>query len=136
MSRQDQNLVTVSVDGVNLGTFDKKTGGGTDSTETKYKRGGMGREVSLGGSPMVPNVTVSRLFEGLRDLELVRWLYTRAGKGRASMTEYLLDADGNVFGRGDTYSGILKKVMKGDTDSNSTGARTYDLEISTEGTIG
>jgi hypothetical protein len=26
--------------------------------------------------------------------------------------------------------------MKADSDSNSTGAGTYDLEVSTEGTIG
>jgi hypothetical protein len=136
MSRQDQHLITVRVDNVNLGTFDKRTGGGVDSNETKYRRGGMGQEVSLGGPTMVPNVTLTRLFEGPRDLDLVRWLYTRVGHGQVTVSDQFLDADGVPFGRPDVYTGRLKKVMKADSDSNSTGAGTYDLEVSTEGTIG
>jgi hypothetical protein len=136
MSRQDQHQVTLVVDGRPCGVFDKRTGGGVDSTETKYRPGSMGSERSLGGSQMVPNVTITRLFDGPRDLDLVRWLYTHAGKARVSCSDQLLDADGLPYGRPDVYTGVLKKVMKADSDSNSTGAGTYDVEISTEGGIG
>jgi hypothetical protein len=124
------------VDGRPCGVYDKRGGGGVDSTETKYRPGGMGFERSLGGSQMVPNITITRLFEGPRDLELVRWLYTRAGKAKVSCSDQLLDEDGLPYGRPDVYTGRLKKIMKSDSDSNSTAAGTYDLEISTEGTIG
>lgn len=136
MGLQEQHRVTVYVDGVRCGVFDKRAGGGVDSTEQKYKPGGMAPEVTLGGSQTVPNVTLTRLFDRQRDLELVRWLMTRCGRGAATCSDQYLDADGNPYGSPYIYTGILKSVKPGDADSNSNNADLYELEISTEGTVG
>src|SRR6187401_837440 len=67
MSRADQYRITVTIDGIDSGVWDKKTGGETDSEETKYRPGGMGESISLGGSRMTGNVTLQRLYVVPRD---------------------------------------------------------------------
>ena len=47
--RVDQFDVGVTVDGRDLGTWDKCEGGEVDSDEVTYKPGAMGPVVSLGG---------------------------------------------------------------------------------------
>lgn len=133
--RQDQYDVKVSVDGTDLGTFDKFTGGEVDSDETTYKPGAMAPRVSLGGSVNVGAVTVSRLFDLTRDEPLVHWLISRAGKGQAVVSKQPLDVDGNVNGRPLVYSGKLKQVNPPEVDSESSDAALIELEITPAGTV-
>lgn len=133
--RQDQWLITVSVDGSNLGTFDKCDGGDIDSSETKYMPGGMAPEKVLGGVATVSNVTVTRLFEADRDSEVARALASRAGRASMSVSKQPLDVDGNPFGSPTVYTGILKKVTVPPADSGATGASTWALELSTSGGV-
>ena len=135
MSRLDQYDVKVTVDDVDLGTFDKLSGGEIDSEETTYKPGGMGARVSLGGSVNVGNVTVSRLYQLNRDHLLVHWLITRAGKGEIVVAKQPLDVDGNVFGRPIVYSGRLKQVNPPEVDSESSDAALIELEMTPVGTV-
>jgi hypothetical protein len=135
MSRLDQYDVKVSVDGTDLGTWDKLTGGEIDSEETTYKPGGMGARVSLGGSINVGNVTVSRLYDLARDHLTVHWLIGRAGKGEAVISKQPLDPDGNVYGRPIVYSGRLKQVNPPEVDSESSDAALIELEITPVGTV-
>lgn len=136
MSRQDQHLTTVAVDGTDLGVFDTFSGGNVDSEETKYRAGGLQPEVALGGSVTVENVTVGRLYQLDRDHNISHWLMSRAGKGRVTITRQPLDVDGNVFGRPHVYTGILKAVTTPDQDSNSSDPSVLELEVSTNGTVG
>lgn len=129
-SRADQYAVTVTVDGRAIGTFDTFSGGEVDSEETKYRPGGMAAQVSLGGPVNVGNVTVGRLYDGVRDDELVPWLRSRIGKGAATVTRQPLDTDGNVFGRPWVYTGVLKMLTVPDHDSNSADAAMLELEVS------
>jgi len=135
MSRQDQYDVRVSVDGVDLGTFDTLTGGEIDSEETTYKPGAMGSRISLGGSVNIGNVTVERLYDLTRDHLTVHWLISRAGKGWAVVSKQPLDVDGNVFGRSLTYQGRLKQVTPPEHDSESSDAARIGLEITPVGTV-
>jgi hypothetical protein len=133
--RQDQYDIKVSVDGTDLGTFDKLSGGEVDSEETVYKPGAMGARISLGGSVNVGAVTVSRLYDLTRDHLLVHWLISRAGKGSAVVSKQPLDVDGNVFGRPVVYSGKLKQVNPPEVDSESSDAALIELEITPAGTV-
>jgi hypothetical protein len=132
--RQDQWSNTVTIDGTPMGVWDTLSGGDSDSEETKYKPGGMQPEVSLGGPRSIGNITLSRLL-GKPDWDYMRKMMNRTGQAKCIVSRQPLDTDGNPWGRPMTYRGILKAVMPGGTDSNSSGAQTWEIEISTEGSV-
>lgn len=135
MSRQDQYEITLMVDDRDCGVWDTKSGGGGDSEENKYREGGMGDQVSLGGPSTIENITLGRLFKGDRDSQLGKWLYSRRGKASAVVIRQKLDVDGHPFGEPWVWRGKLKMVTPGDVDSNSADPDTYEVEISTEGEV-
>jgi hypothetical protein len=132
-TRQDTWSIHVSVDGVNLGVFDKWTGGEVDSEEYKYKPGAMAPTVSLGGSKSVGNITVSRLYRLNRDHDRAQWLLNRAGKADGVISRQPLDVDGNAYGKPIVYRGKLKRVNFPEIDSESSNAGLLELEFSTDG---
>lgn len=137
MSRQDNYNVTLTVNGRQMGTYDKMEGGELDSDEVKYRSGNMGSQRSLGGPRMVGNITLTDLFEHTQaDRERLRFLLANAGHGAATVVKQPLDADGNANVDPLVYTGTLKTVTPGPVDSNSNEADTYDLVISAEGDIG
>lgn len=133
--REDQFLITAVVDGTNLGTFDTCEGGAAESEETKYRPGGFKPIRTLGGQGAPANVTIGRL-EEVGDTEIIRFMMTRAGKGRMTVTKQPLDTDGNVFGRPFVYNGILMTVTPPNADSNSNAAAVWTAVCSTEGSPG
>lgn len=134
--REDQFAVTVAVDDEPLGVFDTFDGGDTTAEETKYKPGGMQPQKSLGGSAMTENVTIARLYERERDVELAKRLRSRVGKANATVSKQTLDTDGNPWGKPEVFTGILQRVTTPNHDSESTSAARFEMEISTEGTVG
>jgi hypothetical protein len=132
-TREDTLLVTVSVDGRDLGIFDQKSGGEIDSEEAKYNPGGMVGEISLGGRRTIGNVTVERYYDALRDHPLIGWLANRAGAARASIGYSPRDAGGVVRGDPYTYSGTLKTVTPPDADSTGNDAAKWSLEFTCDG---
>lgn len=136
MARQDQYNVTVSINGVQLGTFDKMSGGDIDSEETKYKPGAMAPQVSLGGSVTVTNITVERLFELGRDTSLIPQLKSWVGKGEVTVVKQPLDINGVPFGAAMVYNGKLKTFNPPPVDSNATSsAAVIQLVISSAGIV-
>ena len=143
MSRQNQKLVYVSLE-LTPGVwtripdpFDKRTGGDVDSSETKYKPGGMLPERALGGTATVGNVTVDRLYDVARDHDLIRRCRGRVGKAGMRVTEVPIDADGVPLSVEPTVrTGVLKTVNEPDYDSNSESAAVWSLVCSTHGTVG
>jgi hypothetical protein len=135
MSRQDQYAVTLTVDGVPLGVFDALEGGEVDSEETKYRPGGMGSPITLGGSVEVGNLTLGRLYVLNRDHDRIHWLISRAGKGTCVVSRQPLDVDGNAYGRPLVYTGTLKAVTPPEVDSESSDAAKIELEITPAGTV-
>jgi len=135
-TRQDRWLITVSIDGVGaLGTFDALDGGDADSGEQKYYPGGMLPQIVLGGPRTVSNVTANRLYDLPRDHAIATSLASKVGKARGTVTRQPLDVDGNPWGVGQTYSGILKTVKYPKADAQSGNAALLEITISTEGTI-
>lgn len=138
-TRADTYRVNVHVENMrsgnlnNLGVFDKMTGGGLDSDETKYKPGGMVPPVSLGGSKTTDNVVVSRLYRLARDHDIVQMLFNGVGKAKMVITKQPLDADGNVYGKPIVYNGTLKRCTPPEHDSESSAAALIELEMTPEG---
>lgn len=135
MSRLDQYSVSVSVNGLNLGVFDKMTGGNIDSEELKYKPGGMAPHVSLGGSVNVSNVMVSRLYDLARDHTRIPLLKGLVGKGSVTVRKQPLDINGAAYGKPIVYTGILKALNPPEPDSESNAAALLELEVSTVGLV-
>lgn len=132
-SRQDQHITTVSLDGVQLGAFESKTGGDSDSNTIEWQQAGMAGQITLGGAPMTANVVLSRL-EDAQIIALKKWVRSRAGKGVATVTEQILDDDGFPFGDPDVYQGLLKRAKGSDRNSNSNTAAEFEIEIVVNGT--
>jgi hypothetical protein len=136
MSRLDQYNVSVSIDGTQLGTFDKLTGGELDSEETKYKPGAMAPQITLGGSTTVGNVVVSRLFDLDRDLPKIPFLKSRVGKGTVTISVQSLSVDGDIKGSPRVYTGKLKTLKFPEPDSEATtSAAMLELTVSSGGSI-
>ncbi|XBB66865.1 hypothetical protein ABFU82_22575 [Nocardioides sp. WV_118_6] len=125
MSTQDQYRVTVTVDGRPLGVFDSRSGGESDTDITK-KKTGEGPKV-YSSKPDTGDVTVGRGYERERDHELARWLRTRCGKGKMVISEQPLDDEDQAWGVPTTWTGILKTVNTGDTDTDSSDPRELEL---------
>ena len=132
---QQRWKLTVFIDSVNTGTWDKKSGGDVTAAETKYRPGGMAPEKSIGGPASVSNVTASREYILERDHAAAkRWL-SRVGRARVTVHQHALDADGVPRGKPFTYRGVLQKVSIPDADSTATGVSMLEIEVSTDGTV-
>jgi hypothetical protein len=135
MSRQDQNAVTLTIDGRDLGIWDKLAGGEIDSDELQFKPGAMGSAVSLGGSVQVGELTLSRLYVLSRDHASIQWLISRVGKGDCTAARQPLDPDGNVYGGPIVYTGKLKTVTLPEIDSESSDAALLEIAITPNGKV-
>jgi len=128
-----QYLPTVTVDGLgSLGNYDKFTGGDVTTTITKHRPGGMGPEISYLGLPVYGNVTVSRVYEEVRDHTLIATLNTLVGSTYGTVAVQPLDQNGNPYGSPRTYRGRLSAVKDGNADSTSSAPREYELEFEIE----
>lgn len=133
--RTDQFALTVFVDGKNLGTFDKLTGGDADSEDTKYRPGAMAAQLSLGGATSVSNMTVSRAFDPERDGPLLPFLLASRGLKQAVASLQPLDSDRKPYGRPIVRQGRLKMVKTPEHDSEGNAAAMLELEISSDGDV-
>jgi hypothetical protein len=134
-TREDTWLVTVSLDGRDLGVWDTVSGGEVDSEEAKYRPGGMSPEISLGGTTTIGNLTVGRNLDALRDWPLIKWLAGRVGRGRGTIGVTPLDINGARNGDPLTYNGTLKTVTRPDIDSTGSDAAMVELEFTCDGAV-
>jgi len=137
-TRRDTFRVTVEVrdpkGGIHkLGVWDKRSGGEVDTDIYKYKPGGMAPQVSLGGSKTIGDLTISRLYRHKRDHLMLQNEINWAGRARVTVSQHILDIDGNEFGSPITWVGILKTVTPPDHDSESTDPAMIELVISPNG---
>jgi hypothetical protein len=129
MSTQMQYRILVWVDGKSLGEFDTMTGGATTAERPKRRPGGMRAQKSYVALPDTDDVTVSRVYERVRDHEQARQLRRRAGQAPATVQQVPLDDDGAPWGKPTVFTGHLLAVSPSDVDANSGDVRTLDLTI-------
>jgi hypothetical protein len=134
-TREDTWLVTASLEGRDLGVWDTASGGEIDSEEAKYRPGGMGPEISLGGARTIGNITLGRSCDTQRDWPLIKWLAGRAGAGRGTIGITPLATDGSRAGDPLTYNVTLKTVTPPDVDSTGTDAAVLELEFTVHGEV-
>lgn len=134
-TREDSWLISLSLDGRDLETWDTFSGGEVDSDESKYRPGGMAAEVSLGGTRTIGEITLGREYDYLRDHPIVTWLISRVGSGRGIIGRQPLDTNGIPQGNPTTYTGTLKTVTLPDIDSMSNDPALIELAFTPDGTI-
>lgn len=131
-SREDQRELTLKVEGVETGLWDRKTGGAKKASSTKHRRGGMGDSFSLGGFADYDDITLMRDYDLTRDLPLDAFLDKWTGSGDIVLTEAFLDKAKAPKGKAITWIGSLKEYH-GPPDANSDTAAvamvTVVLEI-------
>lgn len=133
-SRQQQARITVSLDNTDLGVWDDKTGGDTDTNSVQYFLGGMGPRVSLGGNQQVANVVLAKLYDD--DIRSKRkFVIGRAGKGIAVVAVQDLDDEGAAIGDPDVYRGRLKRAKPPDRNANNNNAAQFEIEIEVNGSM-
>jgi hypothetical protein len=138
---QDQFLVSAQVgqpgtDGfVDLGTFAQRSGGEKDSDTQQVYKGGMQPAEARPGRPTRSNITLTKPFE-YGDGAKIAAIDPRVGRAPIKCTSQPLDADGNPFGRGFVWTGILKGLTTPEHDAASTDNATWSLVIETSTTMG
>lgn len=129
-STEQARLITVVVNGVNLGAFQSYSGGDTTAKVTKSREGGMGTEVPYPGLPSYSDMKVSRVNQAQRDWELVRSLKPMSGRVTGSVTIQPLDTTGNAYGNSQTATGLFLGVSGTKGTSDSEAPSKYDLDFS------
>jgi len=133
-TRQDTFVVRVSLNGVSLGIWDKKTGGALDSDDIKYYPGGMLPPIMLGGKKTTDNITLQRNYDRVDDHDKIGTLLGAVGSGVVDVSQRPMDPDGHEWpGKSVTWTGILKRVMVPDVDSESTTASLVEIEVTISG---
>ena len=127
-ARVDHFQVEVSLNNQDLGVWDTKEGGETDSEETRYRPGGLPEE-SLGGATTVTQITLSRMFRRGRDDDQIADMRSAVGSGQVSIKVMNTDADGNPISTGEVYTGVLKRVGPPEVDSNSSDVAMIEIEV-------
>lgn len=122
---------------MDLGTFDKRSGGQKDSESNIYYPGGMADPVSLGGRATTDNIVVSRLYRIVRDhVQLSQKLLAGVGKADMEVYQYPLDLDGNLDPniKPIVWVGTLKRTTLPEHDSSSSGdPAMIELEMTVDG---
>lgn len=134
-TRNDQYVVSMALDGVDTGIWDKWAGGDLDSDEVKYAAGAMASERSLGGRQITQPINLTRNFDLDRDPQYQSLFEARRGKGHVVVTKQPLDADGNPFGRPLVYTGTMKFAKFPEADSNSNAAGLIEVQVSPDARV-
>jgi hypothetical protein len=128
-NRTDNVRITVTVDGKTIcDVWEDRSGGHSDSTSVAYQRGGMGPRLALGGRQEVTNVVVKRIFDD-EARAIIKTLRARAGRAPMTVSEYVVDDEGNILGDAEIWKGILKSASKADVKADGGAAAELDLEM-------
>lgn len=135
-TRADTYNVTVSINGINFGTFDAMEGGEADSEETVYYPGAMAAHYSLGGRQTITNVIVRRNYRLGRDHTESDRLQQWRGRVPMVVTKQPLDKEGHAWGKPIVYTGTMKRVAFPNHDSQSNDAGMLEVEMTTDTVVG
>ena len=126
-----QGVATAKIGDTDLGAFSKRTGGAIDSEEAKWGPGGMEPEVARGGRRTRDNIVLTRAYSTSRDQKLYHDLLPLVGRVRVTVVDHVYDIDGNSK-EDREFSGVLKKIDRGDYDDTSKDRREFSIEISAD----
>lgn len=132
-NRTDNSRLTASatVGGVkiDLGVFEDRKGGDSDSGSTVVNRGGMGSREPLGGKPEPENITIARVRDD-RARSYEKTLRQSVGRTNITVTEVGLDDEKQEIPNDVTsWIGKLKKVGTTDRTEEGNAVEYLELEI-------
>jgi hypothetical protein len=128
-TREDTWIVTLNLEGIDEGVWDKKEGGEADSEELKYPPGGMVDEISMGGRKSYGNVTISRFCDWARDWPKVPTWMNMAGAARGTIGQQPGDIHKNPQGKPLVMGGTLKRVLPPEPDSTGNSESRIEMEF-------
>ena len=126
--------VRAAINGIDLGNFDTRTGGGTSADVGTHTPGSSpSARVALGGPRTTEDVTITRGFVASRDHDLIRQFRPLTGLAEMTVTQIPLDKDGREFGRPDVWTGVLQMIGPPDYDANSADTSTFTVVMVADG---
>lgn len=134
-SSQRHFRVRAAINGVDLGVFDRRSGGGTSANNPKHTPGSApSSRVALGGARETEDVTVSRDFVATRDHDLIRQFRPLCGLAEMTVSQVPLDKDGREFGRPDIWTGVLASISTPEYDGAAdAGMATFEIVMTADG---
>lgn len=134
-----------------LGIWDTWSGGNISSESTKHRRGAMGKQVAVSGSPTIEDVTISRDYDLKRDhdgqdasesplslpdgADLAHFMSGVVGRAQVTAKKYYMDADAKTFGKPIIVTGILMGYNQPEGDSDSSDVAMVEIVINPDGEI-
>jgi hypothetical protein len=128
-SREQLFLVTLEVDGTDLGVWDTWAGGDKDTNSVMYRSGGSDTEESLGGPTTFGDVTIGRNYRLSRDNGIIGFLLNKCGQATCRVQKQPLDRQYQPYGNPIIGTGILKTVTDPKVDSNNNNAAILSVVI-------
>ena len=130
-AKTHDQLVTVTVGGVPLGTFDTFSGGAQSRENTKHRPGGSTRQTVHGGLPSYDDVTVTRVPRVGDAARVNAWL-KRTDPIPMSVSVTETNGGRVVPGTQRTYRGVVANINPGDYDSDGDDLRSVELQMTVE----
>lgn len=102
--------------------WDTIAGGGVTAPDTKYQPAGGRAMIALGGVNTTANLTLTRIYDFIRDHNNIGVLLSAVGLATATVTKIPLDRGWNSTYSTLVYTGLLIDATPPDGDSTSAGA--------------
>lgn len=119
----------VNVQGL-TGTWMTKTGGDISADVAKAWDGGSRTPDLLTGPAGTDNITISRVYDPIRDADIVKFVKKNVGRFRPTITVTPVDEDGVAVGDPDVYSPtVLVRYKAPDVDASSGDPAPFELEF-------
>lgn len=133
MTKSTKRQFLVSVKGIS-GRWRTSSGGEVSAEVTKDYDGGAQLPDLLGGAPTASDLEITRTFDPVRDMPILRSLRTKVGRTWYTITKQATDANfGGVRGGVITYRGLLISVSDPDSDAGSSDVAEFTLKFATNG---
>lgn len=129
---EQSELITVSVNGQTIGTFDTAEGGAALSPSAQHRSGGNAIQTSYRTLPKFSEMVVSRVLNLATDWELLRTLITQAGVVTGQVTKQPIDQNRAAYGNSRTATGMFLGVDEPKTDSDSEALQMLTLHFSVD----
>jgi len=133
VTTEDRLLVTMTLAGIDTGTWDTLTGREMDSEGDMYRPGVGQTQRANGGPKTFSDITVTRTYDATVDAPLVRALRTKGSCAGGSLTESELDCDYNAFGEQTTWPVRLKGIKTPDLDIDSGNRKKLEITLWVDG---
>ena len=129
---EQSQLVTVSINGTTVGTFDTFDGGDALAPSAQHRSGGQANMTSYKTLAKYSEASVSRVLNLAVDWETVRGLVPLAGQVPMTATLQPLDSDLVAYGNSRTATGLFLGVSGVKVDSNSEALQSFMLHMSVD----